>query len=146
MCRNPYGRDTLYGYFSEYWKTEGESFGKIIKENTKFKNLKDDIYYATFTYGKDENTVKGHYILIISKEANAVISMQTNCSKADPDDFMDEVEILLETIEIEKQDNIIVDDELASSLESMSPWNMYSSARENITLGKKISLEGTWKQ
>ena len=140
------GRDTLYGYFSEYWKTEGESFGKIIKENTKFKNLKDDIYYATFTYGKDENTVKGHYILIISKEANAVISMQTNCSKADPDDFMDEVEILLETIEIEKQDNIIVDDELASSLESMSPWNMYSSARENITLGKKISLEGTWKQ
>lgn len=140
------GRDTLYEYFSEYWIEEGENIGKVVKEDQSFKKLKDDIYYATFTYGKDENTVKGHYILLISKESNAVISMQTNCSTEDAEDFLDLVLDLLDTIEIEKQDNVIVDNELAGALETMSAWNMYSDVRTSSSKGKNIDLDGTWKE
>lgn len=140
------GRSTLFDYFSSYWISEGEENGKVVKEYQKFKLLTGDIYYAVFTYGKDEDTVNGHYLLLVSKESNAIISMATNCKSEDAEDFLDEALKVVETIDIEKQKNVVVDNEMYEYLVKMSAWNMYASARDGETLGKKINLNGTWKQ
>lgn len=97
------GRNKVYTEFYNYWVKEANDPDLSIKENTNFKLLTGDIYYATFAYEDRENDAVGHYVIIVSKDSNAIITMLTICSEAEPDDLMDEVEILLKTIKIDKQ-------------------------------------------
>ena len=97
------GRNKIYSDFSEYWIEDSEDEDTIVKEESQFKLLKDDIYYATFEYENVENDMTGHYILMISKKSNVFITMATICSTEDLDDFMEEVIKILKTIEIDER-------------------------------------------
>ena len=86
----------------DYWIQEYEGTNVTVKGDTNFKYLKDDLYYATYTYEDKDNNRKGHYIIIASKDNNSVLTMVTSCSTMEPEELMDEVEIVLKTLEMDK--------------------------------------------
>ena len=96
------GRNSFYSYLLDYWIQEYEGTNVTVKGDTNFKYLKDDLYYATYTYEDKDNNRKGHYIIIASKDNNSVLTMVTSCSTMEPEELMDEVEIVLKTLEMEK--------------------------------------------
>ena len=96
------GRNSFYSYLLDYWIQEYEGTNVTIKGDSNFKYLKDDLYYATYTYEDKDNNRKGHYIIIASKDNNSVLTMVTSCSTMDPEELMDEVEIILKTLEMVK--------------------------------------------
>lgn len=149
------GQKKLYQEFYDYWNNESSNSStlKIFDGSNGFSELTDDIYYATYTYGVSDVNIRGKYILLVSTEKNAVLSFMTNSSENVEDNDRKALE-LLKNINIYEQtstkednnsdDNVIYDDDLYNSLNSLSNWNRYSELRAG-NLGKIKSVNGGWR-
>ena len=143
----------LYGEFYDYWQEDlNKSSLNIYKDNYSFSLLKDDIYYASYSYGESSTDLEGRIYLLVSKDKDVILSFIVRCNDSKNIDKMDDAVLkLLKTIEIEKnnnssndkEDNVIYDDKLYESIDSMSNWNMYSDLR-NGKLGKVSDINGGW--
>lgn len=144
----------LYGEFYDYWREDlNKSSLNIYKDNYSFNLLKDDIYYASYSYGESSTDLEGRIYLLVSKDKDVILSFIVRCNDSKNIDKMDDAVLkLLKTIEIEKnnnssndkEDNVIYDDKLYESIDSMSNWNMYSDLR-NGKLGKVSDINGGWR-
>lgn len=144
----------LYGEFYDYWQEDlNKSSLNIYKDNYSFNLLKDDIYYASYSYGESSTDLEGRIYLLVSKDKDVILSFIVRCNDSKNIDKMDDAVLkLLKTIEIEKnnnssndkEDNVIYDDKLYESIDSMSNWNMYSDLR-NGKLGKVSDINGGWR-
>lgn len=148
----------MYNQFYDLWsKSLNQKSLYLYKDSYSFNLLKDDIYYATYNYGKTSTDLRGKYYLLVSKEKNVVLSFMTNCNANDVKEISEEVLELFMTIEIEKNkvennsnsngnsdDKAIYDDELYEMLDSMSNWNRYSNLRTG-NLGKVSYITGGWR-
>lgn len=149
------GQKELYQAFYDYWNNESSNSStlKVFNGSNGFSELTDDIYYATYTYGVSATKIRGKYILLVSTEKNAVLSFMTNASENVEDNDRKALE-LLKNINIYEQtstkpdnnsdDNVIYDDDLYNSLNSLRNWNRYSELRTG-NLGKVKSINGGWR-
>lgn len=148
-------KNKMYDDFYDLWGKElKEDSLNLYKESYYLLTLTDGIYYGTYRYGKSSTDLLGHYYIIISEEDNVVLSFFTRAEDSTTADLMEtEVLSLLETIEIteseedlkaDDDENVIYDDELADTLDSMRDWNRYSSLRAG-KLGKKADINGGWR-
>lgn len=153
-------QSNMYGEFYDYWSEELNDKSLYLYEDEEFDLLKDDIYYATYNYGKSEDDLRGKYYLVVSTYDNAVLSFMTNTCD-DKVEKMDDLALeLLESIYIyyieeateapteppteEASENVIYDDDMYDILDSMRNWNRYSELRSG-ELGKEANLVGGWR-
>ncbi len=155
------GQNELYQDFYDYWN-ESEETLQIFSGSDGFSEFTDSIYYATYNYGVTSDDIKGKYILLVSEEYNAVLSFMTNSSENVEENDERALE-LLKNIEIYYQDDtseyddyddyddtddtdyeVIYDDEMYNTLDSLRDWNRFSELREG-DLGKNKSINGGWR-
>lgn len=73
-----------------------------LEKNKSFSNLKDDIYYATYTYGPSKKNITGNYFVVVSKDSEYVITFMSSTSSKKVNNFNKKVISLLDTIEFTK--------------------------------------------
>lgn len=140
----------IYNEFYDYWSSSLKVNSLYLyKDSNKFNLLKDDIYYATYNYGKSASDLRGKYYLVISKEKNVILSFMTNADEENVDELSEEVLELLQDIEIEtytsnNDDDEEEDSDLPDIYNSMSNWNRYSNLRSG-KLGKVSYITGGWR-
>ena len=130
------GKQKLYDEFYSYWNNGTTN---LYGGSNGFSILTGNIYYATMDYGLSTEQIKGKMYLLVSKENNIIISLMSNTSK-DLDKTNERVLEIIKTINIDTK----YDDEMAGYLDSMSSWNVYSSARKG-KLGTKKDINGGWR-
>lgn len=147
---------TLYNDFHEYWNDSLEDSSLYLyKDSYGFSVLKEDLYIATYDYGKTAYDLRGKYYLIVSKDKDVILSFMTNSDADIVDELHEETLKLLQEIEVEtnvsenssteeSDDNVIYDDDLYNALDSLSNWNRYSNLRSG-TLGKLTTIDGGWR-
>lgn len=140
----------LYDWFYDYWsKSLSKQEIYLYKDSYGFSVLEDDIYYATYNYGKSSSKLNGKYYLIVTSKKNIILSFMTNTTNTKVNSLHYDVIDLLEEIEIDyynsyEEDNTVVDEDLYNTLNSLSNWNRYSHLRTG-NLGKKKTIEGGWR-
>lgn len=150
-------KDQIHDKFYEYWKKDAEENDlEFYEDSYGFRYLDDDIYYATYEYGKSYSDLSGKFYLLISKENNNVISFMTKVNHEFVDQMDNKTLELLQEIELddlsldeednddEDEENTIYDDEMYEILDSMSNWNRYSELRKD-NLGKVKDINGGWR-
>lgn len=148
-------QNELYDIFYDNWNSQlSESSLYLYKTDSQFHILNDDIYYATFDYGKSSNDLRGKYYLLAIQNKDVLLSFMTNSSSDKVNILNNEVLELLKEITIydnisiedsESVDNTIQDDELYDMIDSMRNWNMYSDLRQG-NLGKVSNISGGWRK
>lgn len=147
---------SLYNEFHEFWNDSLEDSSLYLyKDSYGFSVLKEDLYIATYDYGKTVHDLRGKYYLVVSKEKDVILSFMTNSDTDEVEELHDEVLKLFEEIEVEtnvsenstteeSEDNVIYDNDLYNALDSLSNWNRYSNLRSG-TLGKLATIDGGWR-
>jgi len=143
----------VYDVFYDNWSSQlTESY--LYKTDSQFHILKDDIYYATFDYGKSSTDLRGKYYVLATKDKDVLLSFMSNASVDKVDELNNAVLDLLKGITIydntsnndsSSDNNTLVDDELYDMLDSMRNWNLYSDLRQG-NLGKIDNLTGGWRK
>ena len=140
-------KDKVYSDFYDMWNEELiKNSLVLIKNNTSFEVLVDDINIAYYDYGKDEKNLRGRYYLIVSKDKNVLISFISNTNKS-IESVDDEIREMLKTLDISKKEltNAAKEREIAETLDTMSNWNVYSSKRNNSNISRVKGIEGGWR-
>lgn len=146
-------KNKMYDDFYNLWGKELKNNSlTLYKDSFILLSLKDDMYYGTYSYGKSSEELMGQYYVVVSEEDNVVLSFFTRTKDSTITDLLETSTLsLLKTIEITESEenlnsdeNVIYDDELAGMLDSMSNWNRYSNLRTG-ELGKKTNINGGWR-
>lgn len=143
-------KKNIYDKFYTYINSSMSSSSLYLYKDSKdFTLLKDDIYIASYDYGKSQSSLRGKEYLLISKDKNVILSFMSN-STTNLDQLNEIVTELFKTIKIEKQeltnDSSITeeDKQIENMLNSLSKWNTYSQLRTD-NLNKTKGIEGNWR-
>lgn len=136
-------KSTIYNEFLSYWSKNIPSSLKIYSNGANFNLIKDDIYYASYNYGLSNNSINGKIYLLISKDKNIILSFMSN-TQDDEKIFDSSIIDLLNTIQIEKQEETKKDNTTNDILNSLSNWNKYSNLRTS-NLSKEKGIEGNFR-
>ena len=88
--------------FDEYYNELISKSNDYVEQKKDFTNLKEDIYYATYSYGKDSKNITGYYYLIVSKDNEYIITFKSTSSTKKVNSVNKKVLKLFDSIEITK--------------------------------------------
>ena len=111
-------------------------------ESSKYKNIRNDDDLDEFIFSKTNN-LNGKIYLLISKDKNIILSFMSN-TQDDEKIFDSSIIDLLNTIQIEKQEETKKDNTTDDILNSLSNWNKYSNLRTS-NLSKEKGIEGNFR-
>ena len=93
-------KEELFDIMSDYLYKQDKSL--YVAKNNSFSNLKDDIYYATYSIIDSDNDIIGNYFVVVSKDSEYVITFKSSTSSKKVKSFNKKVIELLDGIEFTK--------------------------------------------